>query len=56
MKLNEEQAAEFEEAVRPLVKFLNSHCNPHMRVIVETNGAELVEGVRTVKTEEFITG
>ena len=45
---------EFEEASKPLVKFLNDNCHPHVVVIVETNGAKLSEDLAYVKIEEYI--
>lgn len=35
----------FDEAVRPLIKWLNGNGHPHMTIIVTPTGAELVEGV-----------
>lgn len=37
----------FEEAVRPLIKWLAENKNPHAKVIVTNIGAELVEGIRS---------
>jgi len=54
MKLTKEQIAAFEEACKPLVKWLNENCHPHVQVIVENDRAELVEGLTMVKIEEFI--
>lgn len=54
MNLNEKQIEEFEEAAEHLVKFLNDHCHPHVTVIVDSGGAELLEGVATVKIEEYL--
>ena len=44
----------FEEAVKPLMKWLCENTNPHTTAIVTGNVAELVEGVKLVKTDEFI--
>lgn len=55
MNLNAEQKyAEFRKACEPLVKWLNENCHPHVKVIVEPTGAELVEGQKSVSIEEFI--
>ena len=53
-ELTDEQAQSFEEATKPLIKWLNDNTNPHAKVIVETDGAELVSGERSFKTTEFI--
>ncbi len=54
MKLSKDQVKEFEEACKPLVKFLCENCNPHVTVLVEPTGAELVEGSARVKITEFM--
>ncbi len=35
----------FEEAARPLIKWLNENCHPHVSVIVTPTNAELLEGL-----------
>lgn len=52
--MTKEQTQSFEQASKPLVKWLNENCNPHSKVIVVTNGAELVSGEHIAKIEEFI--
>lgn len=42
--LNEDQRKEFEQLARPLMKFLNDSCHPHVIVIVEPTCAQLLEG------------
>jgi len=54
MVLTKEQIQEFEEAAKPLVKFLCENCHPHVTVIVEPTRAEILEGSVSVKIEEFI--
>lgn len=49
-----EQVKGFEEAAKPLVKFLNENGNPHVSAIVSTTRAVLMEGIATVKIEEFL--
>lgn len=44
---------EFEELVKPLIKFLNDRGHPHMKIIVNTGGAELIEGLIGMTAEEF---
>jgi hypothetical protein len=43
----------FEQAVKPLMKWLSENTHPHTTAIVTGNLAELVEGVQVVKTDEF---
>lgn len=49
-----EEAQTFEQAVKPLMKWLCENTHPHTTAIVTGNVAELVEGVEVVKTDEFI--
>ena len=44
-RLNEE----FEKAAKPLVEFLQNNCHPHVKVIVDCAGAELLEGEMVCK-------
>jgi hypothetical protein len=44
----------FEQAVKPLMKWLSENTHPHTTAIVTGNLAELVEGVEVVKTDEFL--
>jgi len=54
MILSDEQIKKFKEAATPLVNFLLEHCpHPHVTVIVDQTGAEILEGVASVKIEEF---
>lgn len=44
----------FDEAVLPLMKWLAAYGHPHMLIIVDSNSAVLMEGVRSISTNEFI--
>ncbi len=46
--------AKFEEAVKPLMKFLCENHHPHMEAIVCGNMAKLVEGHQVFKTDQFV--
>lgn len=54
MNITKEQTKQFEEAVKPLIKFLSENFNPHVKVIVENNNAEIVEGVYNLRLDKFI--
>jgi hypothetical protein len=45
---------EFEALSKPLIKFLNDNFNPHSKIIIEPDGAEVVSGEMSVRTQEFI--
>lgn len=45
---------ELEELTRPLIKWLNNNYHPHVKVIVDPTSAELVEGVSSFCTVDYI--
>ena len=49
--MEEEKHAGFDEAVRPAMKWLTENCHPHMKIVIESNVAELVEGQKTLVTD-----
>ena len=51
---NEQKRAAFEEAAKPLIKYLNDYHDPHTKVIVETDSAEIVSGEMSLRTMEFV--
>lgn len=53
MILSEEQREEFEKVARPLIKWLNDNCHPHVTVIADCSHAELSEGVNSFRTEDY---
>ena len=42
------------EAAKPLIKYLSENYHPHNICIVDSIGAEVLEGQAVVKTEEFL--
>lgn len=52
--LSKEQIKQLEEVSKPLMKFLAENFHPHVKVIVESNSAEFIEGQATVKCDDFI--
>ena len=54
MKLTQEQCKEMLEVSKPLMKWLNNNCHPHVKAIVENDRVELLEGVAMSKTDKFI--
>tara|TARA_R110000782_G_scaffold256574_1_gene345642 strand:- start:333 stop:503 length:171 start_codon:yes stop_codon:yes gene_type:complete len=54
MILNKEQKEKFEEAAKPLMKYLAENHNPHVTVIVVSDTAEIMEGLASIVTDEFI--
>jgi hypothetical protein len=53
-RIAEKQRKGFEEACKPLMKFLCENYHPHVKVIIDGNTAELVEGVLFTKDNKFI--
>lgn len=54
MIITKEKTKELEEAAKPLIKFLAENFHPHVKVIVESDRAELLEGTCSIKCDEFI--
>jgi len=55
--LNENPSGDsFEDAARPLIKYLCENHNPHTSVIVTSLDAELLGGIKAFKTKEYIKG
>lgn len=42
--MEEEKLKEFEAAMETAVKWFQENCNPHQRIIIESDGVELVSG------------
>ena len=49
MILTKEQIGAFQDALQPLMQWLHSNCHPHVTVIVDSERAEIVEGLATAK-------
>jgi hypothetical protein len=54
MILTKEQTDAFVEAARPLIKWLNENGHPHVRAIVELDGAALTEGICSRTVADYI--
>lgn len=54
--MNESQRAEFKKIADQMIRFLNDNAHPHAKAIIDTNHAEIVEGVTGYKNDEFIRG
>ena len=54
MILNNAQFAQMLEAAKPLIKWMNDNCHPHCTAQVDQVSVELVEGIATNRTEEFL--
>lgn len=53
-KLFDKRTKGFEEAVRPAIKWLNENCHPHTTIVLDSTSAELLEGIKHYKTNDFI--
>jgi hypothetical protein len=54
MTLSKEQIQEMETAAKPLIEWINKNCHPHVEVTVTCNTAELLEGVATIRCDDFL--
>lgn len=54
MTLTKEQQQAMLEAAKPLISWLNANCHPHCAAHVDSTTIELMEGIATNRTEEFL--
>ena len=54
MILDKQQREELERVARPLVKWINDNCHPHVVVVVDSTNIELLEGVCSIIIEDYI--
>ena len=52
MKTQEQKAAEFNELVKPIMKWMDENFHPHVKIIIDCLNAEIVEGVMIIKNVE----
>lgn len=52
--LTKEQIESMKKAAEPLMKWLNEEGHPHMTAIVTTTDCEIMEGLATHRTFEFV--
>lgn len=45
---------EFEDVVRPVMKWMAENTHPHTTIIIDSIHAELVEGVLAISTHEYL--
>lgn len=54
MSLTKEQQESLLTASKPLIRWMNENCHPHVTAIVDCINVELVEGICRTGTEEFL--
>ncbi len=54
MIFSDQQQKDFEEAARPLMKFLGDLGYPHVSVMLDSTAAVISEGVVTFATEDYV--
>lgn len=45
----------FEEAVRPLIEWMNNNTHPHTKIIIDHTSAEIVEGAKFLQTLDYVS-
>jgi hypothetical protein len=50
----EQEYNEFEEIVRPVIKYMAEKHHPHTTLIIDALHAELVEGVMVLSTKDYL--
>jgi arsenate reductase-like glutaredoxin family protein len=48
------ESQEFEALARPLIKYLNENHHPHTTIIITPTNAEVLEGIKSFHTVEYI--
>jgi len=54
MILTKKQRDQFEEAAKPLIKYLAQNYHPHVKAIVDSGRAEILESSASIVNDEFI--
>lgn len=54
MTLTQQQVSDFSDACKPLMKWLNTLGNPHVKAIVDCDSAEVSELSARIVNSEFI--
>ena len=54
MTITKEQSEQILEAAKPLIQWINENCHPHTKITVDHTSVELMEGVATNRTVEFL--
>lgn len=54
--MTDEQREQFAALTKPLIQWLNENTDPHHQILVSPTSAELVGGVLTIQTMEFVRG
>jgi hypothetical protein len=54
MTITKEQSEQMLQAAKPLIQWINENCHPHTKITVDQTSVELMEGVATNRTEEFL--
>lgn len=51
--ITEEQRTELHEAAKPLLKFINENCHPHVKVILTPITVEILSGDAFIEDPSF---
>ena len=54
VRMEKEKRDKFEMLAKPLIQFINDNCNPHAKIIITTDSAEILYGEAAFYTKEFI--
>ncbi|UFH70561.1 hypothetical protein [Morganella morganii] len=50
----EQKDTEFEELIKPVMKYLAENHHPHTSITVTSNSAEMLESAQCVATDEYL--
>jgi hypothetical protein len=49
--ISDKQRAELEILAKPLMKWMEDNFHPHVKIVMDTMGMELLEGITTVRRD-----
>lgn len=52
--MTEQKRKEFEEIVKPVIKWIAENSHPHTKIIIDSNSAEIMEGIAAFTTNEYL--
>nr|WP_282563649.1 hypothetical protein [Providencia alcalifaciens] len=53
-EMNKKHESEFENVVKPLMKYMADNFHPHTKIIIDGTSAEVIEVISRTTTDQFI--
>lgn len=52
--MNKKHESEFENVVKPLMRYMADNFHPHTKIVVDGSSAEVIEVISRTTTDQFI--